>query len=152
MASSPRYPLRPSPPTQDRLLRTTDVAQYALPYPVVSENPTAENEANLVIHPPATRPSRKMTATQSVKLQEPNVPRRKHGEKKPPAKEPVPAHAKLLVSREEAAQLLSISVRGIDYLLATRRLPFRRIGGRVLISVADLRKYASGDHPERIVA
>jgi excisionase family DNA binding protein len=73
-------------------------------------------------------------------------------EKKSPAKEPVPAHAKLLVSREEAGQLLSSSVRGIDYLLATRRLPFWRIGGRVLISVADLRKYARGDHPERIVA
>ena len=58
----------------------------------------------------------------------------------------------ILVSREEAAQLLSISVRGIDYLLATRRLPSRKIGGRVLIPVAELRKYAQGDHPERIVA
>ena len=64
----------------------------------------------------------------------------------------VPSHAKLLVSRDEAAQLLSISVRGIDYLVATRRLPFRKIGGRVLIPVAELRKYANGDHPERIVA
>jgi excisionase family DNA binding protein len=59
--------------------------------------------------------------------------------------------AKLLVSREEAAQLLSISQRGLDYLIANRRLPTRRIGGRVLIPVADLRKYARGDHPERIV-
>ena len=60
--------------------------------------------------------------------------------------------SKILVSREEAAQLLSISVRGIDYLLATRRLPFRKIGGRVPIPLAELRKYAQGDHPERIVA
>ena len=37
------------------------------------------------------------------------------------------------------------SVRGIDYLLATRRLPFRKIGGRVLIPVSELRKYAQGD-------
>lgn len=36
--------------------------------------------------------------------------------------------SKILVSREEAAQLLSISVRGIDYLLVTRRLSFRKIG------------------------
>ena len=72
--------------------------------------------------------------------------------KKPPARVQVAPSSKFLVSREEAAQLLSISVREIDYLLATRRLPFRKIGGRVLIPVAELRKYAQGDHPERIVA
>jgi excisionase family DNA binding protein len=59
---------------------------------------------------------------------------------------------KLLVSREEASQMLSISQRGFDYLIANRRLPTRRIGGRVLIPMADLRKYARGDHPENIVA
>jgi len=52
--------------------------------------------------------------------------------KKPPARVRLAPSSKILVSREEAAQLLSISVRGIDYLLATRRLPFRKIGGRVL--------------------
>jgi hypothetical protein len=31
-------------------------------------------------------------------------------------------------------------------------LPTRRIGGRVLIPVAELRKYARCDHPERIVS
>ena len=71
--------------------------------------------------------------------------------KKPPARVTVGADAKLLVSRDEAAQLLSISQRGLDYLIANRRLPTRRIGGRVLIPVAELRKYARGDHPERIV-
>jgi excisionase family DNA binding protein len=58
----------------------------------------------------------------------------------------------VLASREEAAQLLSISQRALDYLIATRRLPTRRIGGRVLIPVSELRKYARTDHPERIVA
>lgn len=72
--------------------------------------------------------------------------------KKPPARVTIPPDAKLLVSRDEAAQMLSISQRGLDYLIANRRLPTRRIGGRVLIPVADLRKYARGDHPERIVA
>jgi excisionase family DNA binding protein len=72
--------------------------------------------------------------------------------RKPPARVQVAPSSKILVSREEAAQLLSISVRGIDYLLAGRRLPFRKIGGRVLIPVAELRKYARGDDPERIVA
>jgi hypothetical protein len=46
--------------------------------------------------------------------------------------------------------LLSISQRALDYLVATRRLPTRRIGKRVLIPVADLRKYARADHPEPI--
>jgi excisionase family DNA binding protein len=73
-------------------------------------------------------------------------------QKKPPSRATIPAEAKLLVSRVEAAQLLSISQRGLDYLIANRRLPTRRIGGRVLIPVADLRKYVRGDHPENIVA
>ncbi|HTF61130.1 MAG TPA: hypothetical protein VK638_00315 [Edaphobacter sp.] len=62
------------------------------------------------------------------------------------------AEEALVQGRRKNPQGHSISVRGIDYLLATRRLPFRKIGGRVLIPVAELRKYAQGDHPERIVA
>ncbi len=72
--------------------------------------------------------------------------------RKPPESVKVTPDSKLLVSRVEAAQLLSISERGVDYLIAARRLPTRRIGGRVLIPVADLRKYARGDDPERIVS
>lgn len=73
-------------------------------------------------------------------------------QKKPPARVTVAAESKILASREEAAQLLSISQRALDYLIATRRLPTRRIGGRVLVPVSELRKYARTDHPERIVA
>jgi excisionase family DNA binding protein len=72
--------------------------------------------------------------------------------RKPPQRVTVASEDKLLVSREEAAQLLSISQRGLDYLVASKRLPTRRIGGRVLIPVEDLRKYARCDHPERIVS
>ena len=72
--------------------------------------------------------------------------------KKPPQRVTVAPEDKLLVSREEAAQLLSISQRGLDYLVASKRLPARRIGGRVLIPVVDLRRYACCDHPERIVS
>jgi excisionase family DNA binding protein len=72
--------------------------------------------------------------------------------KKPPQRATVAPEYKLLVSREEAAQMLSISQRGLDYLVASKRLPTRRIGGRVLIPVADLRRYARCDHPENIVA
>jgi excisionase family DNA binding protein len=60
------------------------------------------------------------------------------------------AEEKLLLSRRDAAQVLSISQRALDYLVATRRLPTRRIGGSVLIPMADLRKYARADHPEPI--
>jgi excisionase family DNA binding protein len=72
--------------------------------------------------------------------------------KKPPARVRIAPDAKILVGREEAAQFLSISVRGIDYLLANRRLPCRKLGSRILIPVAELRKYAHSDHPERSVA
>ncbi len=58
--------------------------------------------------------------------------------KKPPAQVIVAPDAKLLVSRGEAAQLLSISERGLDHLIANRRLPTRRSGGRVLIPIAEL--------------
>jgi excisionase family DNA binding protein len=74
------------------------------------------------------------------------------GRRKPPQRVTIAPEDKILVSREEAAQLLSISQRGLDYIVASKRLPTRRIGGRVLIPVAELRKYARCDHPERIVS
>ena len=75
----------------------------------------------------------------------------KPGRRKAPQRATVAPEDKLLVSREQAAQLLSISRRGLDYLLASNRLATRRIGGRVLIPMAELRRYAQNDHPERIV-
>jgi excisionase family DNA binding protein len=56
---------------------------------------------------------------------------------------------KLLFSREEAAAALSISIRSLDYLIANKELSARRIGTRVLIQAADLRKFARGDHKSR---
>ena len=46
--------------------------------------------------------------------------------------------------------MLSISVRGVDYLIAAKRLSTRRIGTRVLIPIEDVRKFARSDHPERL--
>jgi excisionase family DNA binding protein len=57
---------------------------------------------------------------------------------------------KLLVSQEEAAQILSISKRSVEYLVATRQLATRRIGTRALIPIEDVRRFARFDHPERI--
>ena len=52
-------------------------------------------------------------------------------QKKSPERVVISPDAKLLVSREEAAQLLYVSQRSLDYLIANRRSPTRRIGGRV---------------------
>jgi len=59
--------------------------------------------------------------------------------------------AKLLVSREEAGQLLSQPTRfGLpDSQPATA---CHKHWWKVLIPMADLRKYARGDHPGRIVS
>jgi excisionase family DNA binding protein len=59
---------------------------------------------------------------------------------------------KLLVSRREAAARLSISQRELDYLIANRTLTAKRIGSRVLIPEQDLRRFARGDHPERLAS
>ena len=58
----------------------------------------------------------------------------------------------LLVGRKQAATMLSISVRALDYLIAGRKLTTRRIGSRVLIPVSDLRRFASADHPFSVVS
>lgn len=82
--------------------------------------------------------------------QKADVSKRKNGKRKPPAEATAPPLLKLLVSREEAAEILSISLRSIDYLVATGRLSNRRIGTRVLIPVEDVRRFARSDHPERM--
>lgn len=53
---------------------------------------------------------------------------------------------KLLYSRRDAATALSLSVRSIDYLVASRRLISRRFGGKILIPASDLRRFARSDH------
>jgi hypothetical protein len=59
---------------------------------------------------------------------------------------------RLLVGRREAARMLSISVRAVDYLIAHRELATRRIGTRVLVSAASIRQYARADHPQRLAS
>jgi hypothetical protein len=56
-----------------------------------------------------------------------------------------------LGGRHEAAEMLSISCRALDYLVAHKELNVRRIGSRVLIAVADLQRFSKSDHPERLV-
>ena len=72
--------------------------------------------------------------------------------KKPPVRATGESDTRLLVGRREAASMLSISERALDYLIANKQLSARRIGARVLISTQELRRYARGDHPEPLAA
>lgn len=51
------------------------------------------------------------------------------------------------VSKKESAALLGICPRTVDNLIATKQLPCRRIGRRVLIPYAALVAFARRDHP-----
>ena len=58
------------------------------------------------------------------------------------------AQPKLLYSKAEAAQMLSLSLRTIDYLIATGELTARRIGRRVLLAHNALVLFTRKDHLE----
>lgn len=53
---------------------------------------------------------------------------------------------RLLHSKAEAAQMLNVSVRTIDNLIAFKELPVRRIRRRVLITHSALLNFVKGDH------
>ena len=72
-------------------------------------------------------------------------------QRKPPARATIPAEERLFVGRSEAAQMLSISCRALDYLIGKKQLNVRRIGSRVLIPMADLLQFCRSDHPARLV-
>jgi excisionase family DNA binding protein len=48
----------------------------------------------------------------------------------------------LLFSKKDTARVLSISVRTVSTLLATKQLPCRRIGRRTLIPASAVRAFA----------
>jgi hypothetical protein len=77
---------------------------------------------------------------------------RKRGRTERPNRNAISPDAKLLVSRNVAAEMLSISVRSVDYMIAARRLSTRRIANRVLIPTDEIRKFARSDHPGRVAA
>jgi excisionase family DNA binding protein len=53
---------------------------------------------------------------------------------------------KLMYSKLEAAELLSLSVRTIENLIGNRELTVRRVGKRVLISYESLLRFIRQDH------
>jgi hypothetical protein len=57
---------------------------------------------------------------------------------------------KLLYSRRDAAEALSLSIRSVDYLITTGRLSTRRVGGKLLIPAGTLRRFAREDRPDHL--
>jgi excisionase family DNA binding protein len=53
---------------------------------------------------------------------------------------------KVLYTKREAAQLLSISLRSLDYLITSEQLRTRRIGRRVLLHRDAIEQFARVDH------
>ncbi len=68
-------------------------------------------------------------------------------ERKQPQRASISSDERLLVGRVEAAGMLSISARALDYLLANKQLKTKRIGTRVLIPLTELQRFARADHP-----
>lgn len=52
---------------------------------------------------------------------------------------------KLLVTRQEAARALSVSIRAIDYLIHIGKLPSRKLGKRRLVPISALENFARHD-------
>ena len=50
----------------------------------------------------------------------------------------------ILLSKRQAAQALSISIRTLDKFILSKRLPVHKIGRRVLISRASVERFAVG--------
>lgn len=57
-----------------------------------------------------------------------------------------PPAPRMLYSRNEAARQLSISVRSVDYFLASKAFQTRRIGKKVLITHDSLVRFSRADH------
>jgi excisionase family DNA binding protein len=53
----------------------------------------------------------------------------------------------ILISKRDAAKALSISLRTLDYLIASKELAVRRVGRRCLIPRKSLEEFAGHDHP-----
>ncbi len=50
-----------------------------------------------------------------------------------------------------AAEMLTISIRKVDYMITDGRLLTRKIDNRVLIPVEEIQKFARSDQPRRKV-
>jgi excisionase family DNA binding protein len=53
----------------------------------------------------------------------------------------------IALSKSETAQVLGVSLRTVDRLIALKQLPVRRLGRRVLIPRTALQDFLRRDHP-----
>lgn len=60
------------------------------------------------------------------------------------------AEPRILLSKKEAASMLSISVRALDYLIQRREIKIRRIGRRVLVPLREMEQFSRRDHPSPV--
>lgn len=147
---------RPSHIRRDQLA-VKDAGQLALPFLLEAEvNPSkaSNGRADAV-----SASSLKLSTPETIEPQDPKAkglrePRRKEtrDKRKPPTGASVSPGPKLLVSRREAAGIVSLSIRSIDNLLASKQLPFRKIGTRTLIPIEELQRFAGRDHPKRMAS
>ncbi|HEV2277084.1 MAG TPA: hypothetical protein VGS02_02840 [Acidobacteriaceae bacterium] len=144
----------------------SDPAQFALPFliePTGAENqrrpvrkaPNQDDAGNgcRPLGPPDStgKPAPPPRSAESADASDDSKPKPKRTVgAKGPSPDAVAFDNKVLVSRKIAAHMLSISVRAVDYMIAAKRLPTRRIANRVLIPVEAIRKFARSDHPERM--
>ena len=56
----------------------------------------------------------------------------------------------IAITKQEATQMLGVSLRTIDRLIALKELQVRRLGRRVLIPRAALESLMHRDHPTQI--
>jgi hypothetical protein len=67
-----------------------------------------------------------------------------------PVTEPNSSLPRLLYTRLEAAYKLSLSVRSLDYYIATKRISTRRMGRKVLVPHGELVRFSRMDHTDDI--
>ena len=63
---------------------------------------------------------------------------------------PEAASEPIALNKQEAAQMLGVSLRTIERLIALKELHVRRLGRRVLIPRASLENFLRSDHPTQI--
>jgi hypothetical protein len=146
-----RCPLRSSSPAR-RSQRAPLVGQLSLFDLNDTVNRIDSDRAPAIPAPPrgdsvVMPPSPSLPATSKQRTR-----KMKSGKHKPPMSASVPPDEKLLVTRKVAAEMVSLSIRSIDYMLASKQLPFRRIRGRTLIPVSALHRLARMNHSERVAS
>jgi len=57
----------------------------------------------------------------------------------------------IAITKQEAAQMLGVSLRTIDRLIALKELQVRRLGRRVLIPRTALESLMHKDHPTQVL-